>query len=170
MAVVARPKMPLPKVADLAFLREIVKLIQEVRALRRFADNHISEIRSKIVKRVADALWRRYQAYLKRGAIGELSFFEWLNGRLLHDTYLFHSLETRLYWVFRVIQSAAIIDMALFGEPEYQHGQWYFDMLEEALNRRQAVERFRLLVREELVEHSRYSDWVPSIRFRLEHY
>ena len=166
---VVRPKMPLPKVADLAVLREVVKKAQEARSLRRYADEHIQEARSKISKRVADTLWRRYQTYLKREAIGDLTFFEWLDGRLLHNTYLFHSFETRLYWVFSVIQSTKISDMALFGEPEFESGQWYFEMMEELINRRQTVEGFRLLVREELVEHPRYSDWVPSIRFRIEH-
>lgn len=165
-----RPKMPLPKVADLAFLRSVIEQLNEARQLRRFADRHIQTLRESIVKRVSTALWRRYQVYFNKGQIADdMSFFDWLVDRkTLESTYLHHSYSTRLYWVYRVIQSVKVPDMALFGESPGKLGCWYFDMLEHAINQRQIVPGARLKIYEIFAMPDSFAEPVPTVRFALE--
>lgn len=163
-----RPKMPLPKTTDLAFLRMVIKELNEAKTLHRFADDHVRKIRESIVKRVANALWRRYQTYLKKNEIEQMPFFDWLLARkTLENTYLHHSYATRLYWVYRVIQSVKAPEMALFGESDNENGRWYFDLLEQAINDRQPQVIYRIKLYEVYVEHQLISERVPTIRFSL---
>jgi len=137
MAHMRRPKGVVPTTADLAFIRQSIKEINEVRALRRYADQHVTTLRKAIVKRVVDALWRRYQFYRKSAGTDPQAFEGWLvNCQGLHNTYQpRYSYATRLYWVYRVVTTAMVPELRLFDEAE-ETGVWYFRLFNELLKKR----------------------------------
>lgn len=135
-------KMPVPKGADQAFLYMSIKDVQESTQLRRIADRKIELVRASIVKRVGNALWNRYRTYHKKVETPP-TFLEWLLlQRSMEKTYLHHSLHTRLYWVYRVIQASRRPELLLFNEKEFQPGNWYRLGLQADINRHRSTEDF----------------------------
>lgn len=165
----ARPKGQLPRSADLAFIRKAITVVNEIRSQRKFADQHVDELRLAIAKRVANALWGRYRVYLRKEKIDARSFLDWLVEReRLEATYLHHSYQTRLYWVYRVITTTRIPELALFNESADQYGYWYFDLLEELINEREPNKEYRVRLYQTEVEAEHIEGPVPTIRFEKE--
>lgn len=161
-----RAKAPLTRAADRAFLRSVIEDLQDARRLRQIADRKVMAIRDSIVKRVASALWRRYSTYLKQGMIGKISFLAWLLSQgTLDRTYLKHSHRTRVYWVYRVIQSVKSPELAVTGEIEDQFGDWYIEGLEKAINAYQPGSSYRIALSEATTLSEWVDDVVPTIKF-----
>lgn len=158
-------KRPLPNTADMAFLRSVINTLSEARSLRRFADAHVLQTREMIARRVATALWRRYRTYQKKGLVYHRSFADWLyDCGTLEATYLYHSYQTRLYWVYRVIQSTKDPMLAIFGEAEHEYGDWYIARLQQLIQGYQSSGERSIVLKVELVDTSK-NDRVPTIRF-----
>ncbi len=166
----ARPKGQLPRTADLAFIRKAINTISEIRSQRKFADQHVEELRLAIAKRVANALYSRYRVYSRKGLVDSSTLFlEWLIEReRMEETYLHHSYQTRIYWVYRVITTTKIPELALFGQHVDQYGFWYFDLLEELINERESGVGFRVRLYQKHVEPDHMEGSVPTIRFEKE--
>lgn len=164
----ARPKSFLPREADRAFMVAVRDDLVAMRAQRRDIDRRIERLRWDIVNRVERALWNRYRKYHK-GVTKPPSYFGWLfkEGRL-DKTYHFNAYHTRLRWVYRVIQTAKIPELALYGESKDQYGYWYFDMLEIAINRRQPDAADQLRVYQQLIDDDSFVEPVPTIKFEKE--
>jgi hypothetical protein len=166
----ARPKSFLPRDADRAFMAAVRDDLVAMRSQRRDIDKRIDKIRWDIVNRVERALWNRYRKYHK-GIANAPSYFDWLVAeRRLDMTYHFNAYHTRLRWVYRVIQTAKIPELALYGESKDQYGFWYFDMLEIVINRRQPDVVYQLRVYQEQIDDESFVEPVPTVRFEKERY
>lgn len=160
-----RIKRPLPRSADLAFIRKTINTVNEIRSLRRFSDKHVEELRLDIAKRIANALWNRYKVY-HRKVEDPPTFLDWLMGRtFLHETYLHHQKPTRLYWVYRVIVTTKDPELSLFGENVNHYGRWYLEMLEAFINERQPDADFSVKLYEVRAMSEELSEPVPTIFF-----
>lgn len=156
---------PIPRTADVAFLRGAIHTINEIRGLRKYADDHVIELRLQIASRVERALWNRYKVYHKKNP-SPPTYFEWLlDSETLHRTYWHYGYETRLYWVYRVIQSAKHESLALFSDEPDHYGDWYFEYLQRLINLRRTFEAFNVEVQQVFVLSPDIEDPVPTVQF-----
>lgn len=128
---------PTISVADFSFIRSLFDDIVELRWLRTLLLRRIDVMRSRIITRVVNALYRRYKKYTKGMKIVP-GFLEWLDAReYMHETYNFHSFATRYYWASRPVTLAARYELSTdlrHGKSDAGDDSWYFRGLQQAIN------------------------------------
>ncbi len=136
-----------PSVADLAIVRGLLKDANEVAQAHRTANRRAGLLRTQIATWTGNTLVKRYRAAIKKLEGTKPSFFEWLSGKYLEDTFSDRfSYPRRVYWATRLMSVVGDDRINLYGTESNNNKYWHCTELSEFINAKWPEENFEVKV------------------------